>query len=98
MGRLFLALWLALFAVQTCDLIAAIAPDGCVEDSGKANDQCPESCARCVCCARVSAFIPPMPSLDPDAEAARPVAQRPHDPSTIPSPRTIFHVPKPSLA
>jgi hypothetical protein len=95
MGRLFLALWLALFAVQTCDLIAAIAPDGCVEESGAPNDRCPDSCARCVCCARAAAFIPQGPAHSPGAEIARAVVQPPLAPSTTPSPRAVFHVPKP---
>jgi hypothetical protein len=95
MGRLFLALWLALFAVQTCDVIAAIAPDGCVEESGAPDDRCPESCARCVCCARVAAFLPPGPATSPVAGLVRATVAPPLDPSTTPSPRAVFHVPKP---
>jgi hypothetical protein len=58
-GRLFLVLWLALFAVQTSDLVAAVAPDGCLAATGDpAGDSCPDGCARCICCARVSLFVP----------------------------------------
>ena len=93
--RLFLALWLALFAVQTSDLIAAVSPDECVESrGGAADDACPDSCARCLCCARGPVFVP---------HAAVPAAGEPMVPLPVPpssdsatsgEPHGIFHVPK----
>ena len=94
--RLFLALWLAAFAVQTTDLVAAVVPDECTEDTrGSAGDPCSDDCARCVCCARLPVFVPqvvgstPLGVLD-TADPLPPVA-----PSTSPLPRGILHVPKP---
>lgn len=95
MGRLFLALWLALFAVQTSDLIATVVPDECVEsDAGTADDACPDDCARCVCCARVPVFVPHVAAV----AAGEPIVPRPIPPSsdaaTSAEPHGIFHIPK----
>ena len=97
MSRTVLALWLALFAVQSSDLLAVVAPDGCVEDArGSIPDPCPDRCAHCVCCARVPTLLPsavPVVSIAPGTEIAVPpfVASR----STA-EPGRVFHVPKAS--
>jgi hypothetical protein len=93
-ARLFLALWLALFAVQTTDLLAVVAPDTCTEETrGTASDPCKDGCPRCLCCARAATFIPAFPRLLA-AAVAHFEAVPPLDPTTTPSPRGIFHVPK----
>lgn len=93
--RLFLALWLAVFAVQTTDLVALVAPDECTERSGaSAPDDCRDGCLRCVCCARVPVFeahskLPagtPAPTITNAVMRIRPVPD--------PGPRAIYHVPK----
>ncbi len=93
--RLFLVVWLALFAVQTSDLVAAVAPDGCTEYSTRSgSDPCPDGCARCVCCARVAVFVP----QGMDAVASGPRSDIPVPPSidriSSAEPRGILHVPK----
>lgn len=93
--RVFLALWLVLFAVQTSDLIAVVSPDECVDaGAGAPGDACPDSCARCICCARVPVVVLPAP-IDA-APAAVASADRPAsvDPATDPAPRGILHVPR----
>ena len=95
--RLFLALWLAVFAVQTTELLTVVAPDSCTESSGSATDACRDGCLRCVCCARVSVFLTqghapgaaPGLAVTPASTRVRPVAD--------PGRRAIFHVPKTSL-
>ena len=93
--RLFLAFWLAAFAVQSTDLLATVIPDECVEDTRRsAADPCPQNCARCVCCARGPIYVPqvvaspaadvligalPLPAIDAPTSAFRP---------------RILHVPK----
>ena len=93
--RLFLAFWLAAFAVQSSDLLAALIPDDCVEDTrGSAADPCSENCARCVCCARIPVFVPQVLA---SASTAVPVVMDtlpPIDRATSPEARGILHVPK----
>jgi hypothetical protein len=94
-ARLFLAVWLAAFAVQTTDVLMAVAPDSCTEDvEGTAADPCPEGCPRCVCCARVPAFVPQDAGAVPIEPVGLNAARPPLEPSTTPSPRVIYHVPK----
>ncbi len=93
--RLFLAVWLVAFAVQSTDLPASVVPDGCVEDTrGSAADPCPEDCARCVCCARLLGFVPHLLAAAPTDAVADAVPLPPIDPSTNAVPRGILHVPK----
>ena len=97
--RLFLALWLAVFAVQSTELLTVVAPDGCVESTGgSATDDCRDGCLRCVCCARVAAFVTQShtPAGAPGL-ATTPIALRVR-PAADPGPRAIYHVPKASLA
>lgn len=93
--RLFLALWLALFAVQTTELIAVVSPDGCIESSaGSPDDACPDACARCICCARVAVIIL---DLAPEGTPVPVTRVRPPAPSNLvpdPCPRRILHVPR----
>lgn len=92
---MFLGLWLAAFAVQTTDLIAAVAPDSCTEEAGGApNDTCPEDCPSCVCCARVPVCVPPgVQPINVGLTGSRGLLAF-IDPSTTPSPQGVFHVPK----
>lgn len=93
--RLFLAVWLAAFAVQSTDLLASVLPDDCVEDTrGSGTDPCSENCARCVCCTRLPVFVPqvlvsPAREVLVDAEAIPLIA-----PATTAHPRGVLHVPK----
>jgi hypothetical protein len=93
--RLFLAVWLAAFAVQSTDLLATVVPDDCVEDTrGSAGDPCPENCARCVCCARLTVFVRQALTSTP-ADTVVDVAPVPLiDRYTSAAPRGILHVPK----
>ena len=93
--RLFLAVWLAAFAVQSTNLIASVLPDDCVEDTrGSATDPCPDTCARCVCCARATVFIRQALASTP-ADCVADVAPLPLiDRYTSAAPRGILHVPK----
>jgi hypothetical protein len=92
--RVFLALWLALFVVQTTDLLAAVIPDSCTEETrGTPRDPCDDGCPRCVCCARVTPLIPTLPPMWAAAVAHFELVP-PLDPATTPSPPGIFHVPK----
>jgi hypothetical protein len=93
--RLFLALWLVLFAVQATGLVAAVAPDACVEDTGEsATDSCPPHCARCVCCSRASVFMTPaiVSACSHVATVLVPLSMS--DGSTSAVARSVFHVPK----
>lgn len=93
--RLFLAVWLAAFAVQTTDLLASVIPDDCVEDTrGSGADPCPERCARCVCCARLPVFVPQVAASTPTDARVTADALPTIDPSTSPHPRGVLHVPK----
>ena len=95
-ARLLLAVWLAAFAVQTTDLVALVAPDECTEKvEGTATDPCADgACTRCVCCARVPAFVP-QGLLGPVVQRITRVSQLPPlEPFTAASPQGIFHVPK----
>jgi hypothetical protein len=92
---MFLAVWLAAIAVQTSDVLAVIVPDTCTEDvRDSADDPCPDGCPRCLCCARIPAFIPQMANdaLVHRVTFAKPLP--PLDPPTDPSPHGIYHVPK----
>jgi hypothetical protein len=93
--RLFLVLWLALFAVQTSDLLAAVSPDECAEsDAGAADDACPDDCARCVCCARAAVFVAhAVPPLAGVPVAPLPIVAPGDRPSSA-DPHGILHVPK----
>jgi hypothetical protein len=97
--RLFLALWLAVFAVQSTELLTVVAPDECTENSStSAGDACRDGCLRCICCARVPVFVTqvstgsaaPAVAVTEAIMRARAVAD--------PTPRAIYHVPKASLA
>ena len=93
--RLFLAVWLAAFAVQSTDLLATVVPDDCVEDTrGSAGDPCSENCARCVCCARVPVFVPQVSASAPSDALVIADTIPPIDHQTSPAPRGILHVPK----
>jgi hypothetical protein len=93
-ARLFLAVWLAAFAVQTTDVLAAVAAETCDEESGAAFDPCPEACAHCLCCARVTASMPQNPPVPLGADGQRGGTPAPLDPSTTASPHGVYHVPK----
>jgi hypothetical protein len=93
--RLFLALWLVVFAVQVTDLIAAVAPDACVSEAGSsATDSCPQNCARCVCCSRVSVFVPQVIVSASAHVATLLVPVSPSDSPISTVARRILHVPK----
>lgn len=93
--RLFLAVWLVAFMVQSTDLLANIIPDDCVEDTrGSAADPCSENCARCVCCARVPVFVPQVSASTPSHALVIANTLLPIDRPTSPAPRGILHVPK----
>ena len=96
--RLFLALWLAVFAVQTTELLTVVAPDGCTESSGGAADACRDGCLRCVCCARVSVFVTQSPAPPTSPGLAVTLASTRVRSVADPGPRAVFHVPKTSLA
>ena len=96
--RLFLALWLAVFAVQTTDLWAVVAPDGCTESTdASAPDDCRDGCLRCVCCARVPVFVTqnPVPAASPGFVIAGAIVRE--LPIADPASRAIYHVPKTPL-
>jgi hypothetical protein len=94
-ARLFLACWLAAFAVQASDVLALVVPDTCTEEvRGSAADPCPEGCPRCLCCARIPAFVPQVAEGLAVHEVSFARALPPLDPSTNPSPHAIYHVPK----
>jgi hypothetical protein len=93
--RLFLAIWLAAFAAQTTDLVASVIPDNCIEESrGSSADPCPENCVRCVCCARLSVFVPQVLAPEPADTGGVTEPLPPLDPSTNALPLGILHVPK----
>jgi hypothetical protein len=96
---LFLALWLVLFSVQATDLVAAVVPDACVEETqGTSADPCKDACPRCLCCTRAALFIShlltPLKTdtftriAPPEFTVSR-SSGAPHD---------VFHVPKHPLA
>ena len=99
MVRVLLALWLAAFSVQTTDLVALVAPDGCTEETrGSSSDPCDDGCPRCLCCARAAVFIPQaLPPARTDI-VARPIVTPSSDSLITAIPRGIFHVPKSSLS
>lgn len=93
--RLFLAVWLVGFAVQSTDVLASIVPDDCVEDTrGSASDPCPDQCARCVCCARMPVSVPQVLAVAPFDVVAITESLPPIGRPTNPAPRGILHVPK----
>src|SRR5688572_20603278 len=96
-GRLFLAIWLALFVVQGTELLASVVPDDCVEETrGPAPDPCQRNCAQCVCCARLPVFVPQV-LASASIGAALAVDSPPTiDHTTSAHPRGVLHVPKPS--
>lgn len=95
--RFVLAVWLALFAVQSSDIVMVLAPDDCVEDTrGTSSDACGDDCARCVCCHRVPSLIASL-TVAPTITQVVDFADRPldrHPPSA--EPNRILHVPKAS--
>ena len=94
-ARLFLAAWLAAFSAQSTDILTLVAPDACTEDvQGSAADPCPEGCPRCLCCARVPAFVPQGEMAALVQLFTRADLMPPLSPSTTPSPHGIYHVPK----
>ena len=94
--RVFLAIWLGVFSVQGADLLTVLAPDDCLElaTDNSTGDPCPDTCARCVCCARVamsvSAEVMSAPVDRPVAAAALAEFEFP----TSAEPHGILHVPK----
>jgi hypothetical protein len=96
-ARLFLAVWLAAFAVQTAGVLTLTAPDTCTEDvRGSANDPCADGCPRCLCCARIPAFVPQAASDLTVQHVSFSAPLPPLDPATTASPHRIYHVPKTS--
>jgi hypothetical protein len=93
--RVLLIVWLAAFAVQSTELLAAVVPDDCVEDVRGTTDDCPQSCARCVCCARLPIFVTKAPAPAVLDVPARPVADSTPDSMPAADPRGVLHVPKP---
>jgi hypothetical protein len=95
MARVLLAFWLALFVLQTTELLAGVVPDECVEDTRSAGDDpCPQNCAYCVCCARLPVFVPVAVPLAPAEPLAMPASAASVSQPASPAPRGIFHVPK----
>lgn len=95
MRRLFLALWLAVFSLQTADLFAILLPDQCVEGTDDVgSDQCPGNCARCVCCTRspgvASPILVPIRCEIVTIAAVVPPPVR----SSSAHPHDILHIPK----
>ena len=96
--RLCLALWLAVFTIQSSDLLMIVAPDSCTEaTSGSPTDPCDDACPRCVCCARVPVFIPAVVPVAVAVNGTDAAAFPPIEPSSTPSPHRIYHVPKRAL-
>jgi hypothetical protein len=94
--RLFLACWLAVFALQSADVFALVAPDGCfdVSEGNESDDNCPDQgCTRCLCGARIPAPVTTTMtmSLEPPSAFAPPAFRTP---ATSAAPRRILHVPK----
>ncbi len=94
--RLFLAVWLVAFSLQSADVFALVAPDGCAElgQADGAGDRCPDdTCVTCICCARRPgpAATPMALEFAPPAIAVPPVVIAPF---TSALPRPILHVPK----
>jgi hypothetical protein len=97
-ARLFLAVWLAAFTVQTTDFLTWVAPDTCTEDvRGSDADPCPDGCARCQCCARVLAYVSQAGTSAFGEHVTGARLLPPLDPFTIPSPHGVLHIPKNSL-
>ncbi len=94
--RLLLVVWLGVFSFQSGNLLVLVAADDCVQlaTDRTAGDPCPDTCARCVCCARVAASV----SSDVmSAPVDRPVvaaALAEFDFPTSAEPHGILHVPK----
>jgi hypothetical protein len=95
-SRVLLSLWLAVFTIQATDLLIAAAPDTCTQETRDTSDQCPDACLRCLCCARVAAFVPQLPQPAQRQLVVRTMHAAPLAPSTTPSPHGILHVPKAS--
>ena len=96
-SRVFLALWLAAFTIQATDVLIAAAPDACTQETrDTSSDQCPDACLRCLCCARVAAFVPHLPQPAQRPLVIRAIHAAPLAPSTTPSPHGILHVPRAS--
>lgn len=94
--RLFLAIWLGVFTLESGGVLAALIPDECVEllDSRGTDDACPDTCPRCVCCMRLAVVVSPALAGSATADAAWTDWLAPVSPSSDPSPRGILHVPK----
>jgi hypothetical protein len=93
--RLFLALWLAAFAVQMTDILPVVVPDGCSEETrGSTNDPCRDACPRCLCCARVPIFVPQVAQAASTPVGAIVPMPPVRDRVLPPLPHAIFHVPK----
>jgi hypothetical protein len=101
--RLPVAFFLALLCtVQSAELLALIAPDDCAEllvpgeREGDEGDDCPQECARCVCCARRAASLlrsaPLEPAMTPGVDDTPAYLSW----TSIGPPRDIFHVPRTS--
>jgi hypothetical protein len=94
--RLFLAIWLGVFALDSGGVMTALAPDGCVELPGGrgTDDSCPDACSRCVCCMRLAVAVSPALAASPVAAPAWTEWLVPVSPVSDASPRGILHVPK----
>lgn len=93
--RLFLAVWLALFALQSGGVVLAIAPDDCVYATrGTPSDSCRDDCARCVCCHRVQSMAAALAAVAPVAHLIEVAALSFDNARATAEPRDILHVPK----
>lgn len=94
--RILLACWLAVFALQSADVFALVAPDGCFEasETEQSDDGCPEQgCTRCLCGARIPAPVTTTMTMSLEAPpACAPPAFL--APATSAAPSRILHVPK----
>lgn len=92
--RLFLAVWLGVFALDTSGAVALVAPDDCVAlVDVEADEGCPDTCPRCVCCARAPGLA--SPTIMSGSNASTWTVWLPLlEPVTHPAPRGILHIPK----
>jgi hypothetical protein len=96
--RLFLALAVALLALETSGIAELIRPEACgpVESTSQHQD-CSSTCVRCACCAQPiieTTTVICATGLMPPARSAWGIEAAPEDLQV----RDITHVPKPSLS
>jgi hypothetical protein len=84
----------ALFVVQTTEVVSWIAPDTCAEETRRSADLCPEGCPRCICCARIVPFVTQTIVDALPQELTRGRAPVLFEAPADPGPRGIYHVPK----